>query len=181
MKFFTSDTHFNHKNSIEYCKRPFVDVKEMNDKIIENWNSKVGKGDVVYHLGDVGFWDVSHCLNRLNGTIILIEGSHDRNNIKKYYSRFSKITSYLEISENKQPIVLCHYCFRVWSKSHYNSWHLYGHSHGMLPPIGKSWDVGVDNNNFFPLSFEEIKEIMAKRPDNPNFIKEEDRRKVELK
>ena len=46
---------------------------------------------------------------------------------------------------------------------------------------GLAGDVGVDNNNFFPLSFEEIKEIMAKRPDNPNFIKEEDRRKVELK
>ena len=59
---------------------------------------------------------------------------------------------------------------RVWPRSHYNSWMLYGHSHGMLDPIGKQHDVGVDNNEFYPVSLEQIREIMMGRPDNPNFI-----------
>jgi calcineurin-like phosphoesterase family protein len=60
---------------------------------------------------------------------------------------------------------------RTWHRSHYNAWLLYGHSHGRLPPIGKSWDVGVDNNNFTPISFEQVKDIMKARPDNPNLVK----------
>ena len=46
-----------------------------------------------------------------------------------------------------------------------------GNSHGKLPPIGKSWDIGVDCNNFTPLSFYDIKNIMDNRPNNPNLVK----------
>jgi calcineurin-like phosphoesterase family protein len=60
---------------------------------------------------------------------------------------------------------------RTWARSHYNSWQLYGHSHGKLEPIGKQWDIGVDNNNYYPVSFDQITEIMKTRPDNPNLIK----------
>lgn len=53
--FVTSDTHFNHKNIIKYCNRPFKDVEEMNEAIINNWNNLVTNDDVIYHLGDFGF------------------------------------------------------------------------------------------------------------------------------
>ena len=36
--------------------------------------------------------------------------------------------------DKPQLVVLCHYAMRVWDRSHYGSWHLYGHSHGNLPP-----------------------------------------------
>ena len=49
-------------------------------------------------------------------------------------------------------IVVCHYAMRVWPRSHYNSWMLYGHSHGKLAPQRKQWDIGIDNNNFYPIS-----------------------------
>jgi len=58
-----------------------------------------------------------------------------------------------------------------WNKSHHNSFHLYGHVHGVVDNIGKTWDVGVDNNNFTPISLDEIREIMKNRPDNRNFLK----------
>ena len=50
--FITADHHFNHKNIIEYCDRPFKTVEEMNNTMIEKWNNKVGKDDLVIHLGD---------------------------------------------------------------------------------------------------------------------------------
>ena len=60
---------------------------------------------------------------------------------------------------------------RVWARSHYNSWQVYGHSHGNLPSVGKQWDVGVDNNDYHPVSENQLRTIMEKQPDNFNLIK----------
>ena len=64
---------------------------------------------------------------------------------------------------------------RVWHKSHFNSWQLYGHSHGSLEPIGKQLDVGVDTNRFKPISFDQIKNLMNSKPNNFNYIQLERR------
>ena len=80
MNYFIADTHFNHKNIIKYCNRPFEDSKEMNEYIINRWNSIVSENDIVYHLGDVGFGsteELRKLVGRLNGTKILIRGNHD--------------------------------------------------------------------------------------------------------
>lgn len=169
MKLFTADTHFNHANIIKYCNRPFTTVTEMNKVMIDKWNSKVKPNDEVYHLGDFGFGNLENIIKSLNGRKTLIIGSHDRDTLK-YASLFEEVTPLKEIYNQKQCMVLCHYAMRTWAKSHYNTWHLYGHSHGSLPPVGKSYDIGVDVTNFYPLTFYEVKDIMDKRPDNPNFL-----------
>ncbi len=77
--FFTSDTHFNHANIIKFCNRPFKDVEQMNDVMIANWNSVIGKDDTVFHLGDFclgGAAEWTKILDRLNGKIYLIMGNH---------------------------------------------------------------------------------------------------------
>ena len=79
--FITADHHFHHKNIIEYCKRPFKTVEEMNKVMIEKWNKKVGENDLVIHLGDFALGTkekVKETRERLNGTIILIKGNHDK-------------------------------------------------------------------------------------------------------
>ena len=66
----TSDTHFNHKNIIEYCDRPFKDIYEMNETIINNWNQVVKEEDIIYHLGDYGFGkkeNLQEIFEELNG------------------------------------------------------------------------------------------------------------------
>ena len=172
--FFTADTHFGHANIIKYTNRPFKDSVEMDETIIKNWNEKVGKDDLIYHLGDFCFGSrdkqianlvFGSLIRRLNGLIVFIKGNHDRigwANRERFYAHSD---SYREVEVNGQAITLCHYALRVWNKSHYGAWHLYGHSHGSLPddPHSLSLDCGVDCHNFTPLSFDEVKALMAKK------------------
>ena len=69
---------------------------------------------------------------------------------------------------------MSHCCHKVWDRSHYDTWHLYGHSHGGLDEYakneGKLIDVGVDSHNFEPWTFEEIKAVMDTRPLNFNSL-----------
>jgi len=62
-------------------------------------------------------------------------------------------------SQHPQVIVLCHYAMRAWDRSHYGSWHLYGHSHGTLPGYGLSFEVAVDCWDFRPVGLD----VMAAR------------------
>lgn len=169
--FFTADTHFNHEKMMTYCCRQFNSVEEMNEKLISNWNQVVPTGGLVYHLGDFAWYDPKPILERLNGQIILIKGNHDRDNVSKH-PKVVRTEKLLNIRVEDQPVTLCHFAMRVWHLSHYGSWHLYGHSHGKLPEWGKSYDVGVDKNFFFPLSWKEIKDIMQKLPENFNQVKD---------
>jgi calcineurin-like phosphoesterase family protein len=78
--FVISDTHFGHANIIKYCNRPFADIDEMDEMMIQKWNSVVKPGDKVYHLGDVYMGDSGRFLKkfaRLNGKKRLIVGNHD--------------------------------------------------------------------------------------------------------
>jgi calcineurin-like phosphoesterase family protein len=155
---FTSDEHYWHTNIIKYCNRPFSSVEEMNNVIINNFNSRVSQEDTTYHIGDFTLKNnpiAVDIMQKLNGKHYFIKGSHDSWAKDEILSPYMK-----EIKVDGVTIVLCHYAMRVWPKSHYGSLHLYGHSHGKLPSYGLSYDVGVDNNNFFPVSFEEIKEKM---------------------
>ena len=84
--FIISDTHFGHYNIIDYCNRPFKkadgtpDVELMDKTLIKNWNSVVGKNDLVLHLGDVALCSkerFKEIMSQLNGRKILIKGNHD--------------------------------------------------------------------------------------------------------
>jgi calcineurin-like phosphoesterase family protein len=91
---FISDTHFGHKNIIEYEKecRPFDTVEEMNDTIISRWNSVVGVRDTVYHLGDFCFGRSNiEIAGRLNGRKKLIMGNHDCYPSDLYLKYFDKL------------------------------------------------------------------------------------------
>jgi calcineurin-like phosphoesterase family protein len=173
--FFTSDQHYGHKNIIKYANRPFASVDEMNETLIENHNKTVGHRDIVWMLGDFAFMQpnrIKQVLQRLNGQKNLVLGNHDKGIAKhrrEYIGEglFNAIYDAKELNWEGQHICLFHYGGRVWNKSHRGSWMLYGHSHGSLPPFGKSVDVGVDDKNitdeYRPVSFDEVKAFMATR------------------
>ena len=171
MHFFTADEHYGHGNIIRYCRRPFLTASEMDEDLIRRHNEVVGAEDIVVHAGDFALGSPSKAqayAGRLKGRHIFLRGSHDRWLLEPSMQIW-------ECSIEGQQVVVCHYAMRVWPRSHYGSWQLFGHSHGKLPPIGKQWDVGVDNNDFYPLSFDRIREIMKDLPDNPNLLKGERR------
>lgn len=76
---FTSDTHFGHANIIKYCDRPFFSIEEMDEALVERWNTSVRSDDLVYHLGDFAVTPLyaKKIRPRLNGTIRLVIGNHD--------------------------------------------------------------------------------------------------------
>jgi calcineurin-like phosphoesterase family protein len=167
--FFTSDTHFRHKNIITYDARPFNSSDEMTEELIQNWNSKVKSKDTVFHLGDVGVGrpeQLRQILDRLNGKICLIKGNHDKTATHKLCAdRFEWIKDYhFAVFNHGIKIALFHYALRVWDRCHYGSWHLYGHSHGRLSQEeGRfCFDIGVNSWDYSPLSLEEVRRQMAK-------------------
>jgi len=167
---FTADLHFSHANIIKYANRPFSSVEEMDRILIDNFNNKVSQEDTTYIVGDFCFSDVTrgqNYLNRLNGVKYLIEGNHDKTAVK--LEGWAGISKLAEIRVDGQSITLCHYAMRVWNKSHFGAWHLYGHSHGSLPDDKNSlsFDVGVDCHNYAPINMRDIRSIMNKKTWKP--------------
>jgi len=171
MIFFTADTHYGHANIINLCNRPFTSVEEMDAKLIANHNAVVGENDTVYHIGDFAFgnlYTVEKYFTRLNGRIRIIPGGHDKwafSETKKIITktgyRVEVLPQLYSLRVGELVVILCHYAMRTWEKSHYGSIHLYGHSHGNLPALNRSMDVGVDCNNFYPLSLADIERRLA--------------------
>ena len=157
MIFFTSDTHFDHAKIIQLEKRPFATIEEMNETLIKNWNETVGRGDVVYHLGDFGFGrNLEPIRERLNGQIILICGNHDRNNLKPLLKSFGAVKDLHGIKIGEHYVALCHYPLQSWNRSHYGSFHLHGHCHGNMPAYGRRMDVGTMCHDWRPVSEEMV-------------------------
>ena len=181
--FFTSDTHFNHANIIRFCNRPFKDVEQMNETLIANWNSIIGTDDTVFHLGDFclgGAAEWTKILDRLHGKIYIIMGNHDLKNIRQgFIQRFEHVAMQMHIEIGKQRIYLCHYSFLCFEGGYKDVWQLFGHVHTRKMNTGTDagrlqylfptqYDVGVDNNNYAPISFEQVKRIINKQVEQSN-------------
>lgn len=179
--FFTSDVHFNHGNIIKYCRRPFDTVEEMNEALIRNWNSVVGPEDVVFCLGDFMFGNINRFWDfrsRLNGKIYLVHGNHDWNLMDNgdIDGAFEMISAMMRINVDGQLIYLSHFPFLAYDgiyKEKKPYWQLFGHVHSNKNNIYSSpdidrlkyllpmqYDVGVDNNDYKPVSFAEVKAII---------------------
>lgn len=175
--FFTADTHFGHANIIKYCNRPFSSVEEMDETLIRNWNSVVPADAVVFHLGDFCLdtkerWE--DIFKRLNGKEkILITGNHDEHKIANGFDPgFTLVTEQMLIEIDGQPVLLKHVPL---SDLDSNVWQLFGHIHSgprssevkdpskLQPILPNQYDVGVDNNDYRPVSFQEVKKLMIER------------------
>lgn len=178
--FFTSDSHYWHINIIRFCNRPYADVEEMNADLIKRWNEVVPEDGTVFHLGDFSFGnykDWKSVREQLNGNIILIKGNHDEKYMtEKAKELFEYATYQMKIKVEGRQVYLNHVPFLCYGGTYRDDetcvWQLFGHVHTnprtpqeragkddsrlhMLFPT--QYDVGVDNNDFRPISWEEVK------------------------
>ena len=166
--FFTSDHHFGHRGIISICGRPFADVAEMDETMIARWNERVRKGDTVYHLGDFTMSATAErghkIFDRLRGRKHLIIGNHDREKVRTLpWASPPRDRLLFRHPAEKMPVVLDHYAMRTWPGLHYGAIHLYGHSHGSLPGVGRSIDVGVDVWDFSPVTLDELRPTLERQ------------------
>lgn len=172
---FIADTHFNHRNIIKYCDRPWnsgvngeptpEDVEAMNEAMIKNWNEYVGKDDVVWHLGDFCLGrdqenEIPRIVERLNGKINLVLGNHDNHPIQFYYDAgFNRVYD-RDVLLN-DFIILSHAPKEFVKAPFFN---VYGHVHDCSTYKTYSDDsccVCVERHNYRPVCWEEIRQTYA--------------------
>jgi calcineurin-like phosphoesterase family protein len=160
--FFTSDTHFGHRNILHLCsqRNHFRSIEEHDKKLVENWNSVVPPDGTVYHLGDVSYraanQTVEDLLAKLNGTIHLVVGNHDKVAFLRKTGRFASISTRIELKAGETRVILDHFPIEEWNQMHRGAIHLHGHTHGHSLQKPNRIDVGVDVHNFFPVTWEHL-------------------------
>lgn len=196
MQFVVADTHFLDEHLLgidKFAPRPFNNVEVMDDEIIKNWNDRVAKDDIVYHLGDiavaytkpprVGDQKVLDILNELNGHLILIKGNHDRRDLFKFLaahnyefngrSKFEFHDVGKLIKYDHHQLYMTHYPFMMGIAP--QIWNLHGHIHHYMVPTTTNINVGIDAPELdllepkpsfgAPISLAEVKIIARKKAD----------------
>ena len=183
MIYFTSDLHLGHANAIGFTSRPFLDVEQMNEGLIKNINETVMTNDELWILGDFAF--------KVNcKTVHMITGNHDKDYTRDHI--FQSVQHYKELKTEYGKFILFHYPIYEWNGAHNGTIHLHGHIHSTgsyntanlqkkyidrFPEksfmkdsaLGlRIYDIGVDANNYRPISITQIAELM-----NLRSIKEE--------
>lgn len=164
MVYFTADMHLGHRGIITMQNRPFESVEEMNHILLQNYNAVVHRDDTVYILGDICHHmnneAAEELIKKLNGKKYLIKGNHDKNYEPQL---FMDIQDFMTVSVNGQYFALMHYPMLSWPKKNSGSIQVHGHIHAQMDYNDnnraegiKRYDVGVDANNFFPVSAKRI-------------------------
>ena len=181
--FFTSDPHFFHEAIIHFCKRPFTSVQDQTDQLIKRWNAVVPVDGDVFMLGDFAFTGqidvISRLIERLNGNIWLVMGNHDYQNklsrkafVDMVGGRQSDVYTIKVKDDDFNFNIFCsHYPHLFWQRG---AIHLHGHTHSrddntsneVVPYHTLRYDVGVDNNDFFPISYYDLRDMFVERIKN---------------
>jgi calcineurin-like phosphoesterase family protein len=188
---FTSDTHYNHANICSSTTkwtdpvtiREFKTLEHMNAHIVGNINEKVGQDDILFHLGDWsfgGFEQIELFRNQIVcRNIHIITGNHDHhieNDREGIQSLFSSVSKYLNLNVkwnvgtplmDEQRFALMHFPIASWDNMARGAIHLHGHVHFEADKrigMGKMMDVGVDGNNLYPISMNQVLKLMRDQP-----------------
>lgn len=161
MIFFTADPHFFHNAVLDFERRPFSTIEEMNNEIIKRWNVVVSNKDDIYILGDISFGkkaETTALLKLLNGRKYLINGNHDKLNLEQK-ELFVWTKDYYKLKALDHKFILFHYPIFAWDRKEKGSIHLHGHTHGNSHDdieIENKINVGMDLWSYAPVSIEEI-------------------------
>lgn len=167
--FFISDLHIGHRSVVPFThiqydaafndpiektisldgehwfKRPYLpsDIIEWNEIIKLKWNSKVGKQDTTYILGDVTYIEKPHIvcefLKELNGKKLIVSGNHDgqllkflnKNPVKGVECVGPYVDTYVSLPRGlpAKRVILSHYPIYSYDGCGFGVYHLHGHIH----------------------------------------------------
>lgn len=157
--FFTSDTHFSMKRTLELSYRPFKTVEEMDNTLISNWNKRITMNDTVIHLGDFGN---PHIFKYLNcSKMFFLPGNYERKiedfNLKDFFNDDRVIQmEEKQIRINGTQYYICHEPINNKFEDPENKFFLYGHIHRLQLVKRNGINVGIDGNRFKPMSLKEL-------------------------
>ena len=189
VRYFTADLHLGHRNIIDYCGRPFRDAGDMDDALVERWNSTVAANDEVIVLGDFAMGRIDETLpiaGVLNGRKVLLAGNHDRcwHGHKKgvdaatdryLAAGFDEIwQGTVQLDVGGVHVVACHFPYRGDSHDHdrfiahrpvdEGAWLLHGHVHERWKVRERMINVGVDVWDYAPIAEAALVELITQRP-----------------
>ena len=171
---FIADLHLGHENVLRHDNRPFPSIETHDEHLTESCASAGRPHATLWLLGDVSARPavLKAFMDRVRPAwckVILIRGNHDdkvwarRDEFfdETYESRYLRVTKEIRL-------YLSHYAHRTWRNSHHGSLHLHGHSHGALPPWGRSMDVGANCIGYKPIHLDEVVERLKDQPRTPH-------------
>lgn len=160
--FLISDTHFGHVGMTKFLRedgtklRPWDNIQDHDQNLIECWNEVVKPGDKVYHLGDVGLSNATHLLRvmqSLNGTKILIKGNHDSLKMSQYAQVFKDVRA----CHSLNGIFLAHIPIHPMSLERWKG-QAHGHLHAKTVGDERYMNVSCEQIDYTPIDFEEVNE-----------------------
>jgi len=164
--YITSDTWFGRPQILEIANRKFSNIEEMNDVLIKNWNNKVKKRDVVFHLGNFA-WDpeiARKALKKLNGRIYFLKGNCDKA-LEEVINEFPNAEFFsdaiMELTDFDS--VICHYPLEVWNGKDSGTIHMHGHtvfSHKTNLKVENRFNVCSDFWNYAPINYLTLKDFI---------------------
>ena len=176
-----SDTHFRHANILKFTDGAtgklvrgdrLADVDEMDEHMIQQWNSVVKKGDLVYHLGDVVIGDkewFKSNWSRLNGSKRLIVGNHDDIKFLAGGGFFAKVQMWRMFPEfglmfSHVPLHSSSLLRHVDKTKNYPDGctallNVHGHIHQNPSPEGPYRNVSVEHIDYTPVNIEDLRII----------------------
>ena len=179
--FLTSDSHYGHFNICKYCHRPFQSRSEMDQTLIKNWNVVVPEDGIVVHCGDFmlphneDIKEYNKYLNQLHGRVLLLRGNHDRASLDWVSDKLIAVRDQAMIVVDGVKIFAQHYPCAAFN----GDYHVYGHIHtladgscyGIDGDVTKvmrknTYDVGVDQNGYTPVSYWQLCDIFRKKMNN---------------
>jgi calcineurin-like phosphoesterase family protein len=178
--FLVSDTHFGHAGVCHFLRndgtklRPWDNPEEMDEAMIERWNSVVKPNDKVYHLGDVVInRKALKTLYRLNGDKVLIKGNHDIFRLNEYTDHFRDIRGYHVMG----GMILSHIPIHEESIARFGV-NVHGHLHSnrvMTEIFGeyvidpRYFNVSVEQINFTPIALDDLRQRIKDQGGQVNF------------
>ena len=179
--FLTSDSHYGHFNICKYCHRPFQSRSEMDQTLIKNWNAVVPEDGIVVHCGDFmlphneDIKEYNKYLNQLHGRVLLLRGNHDIASLNWVSDKLIAVRDQAMIVVDGVKIFAQHYPCAAFN----GDYHVYGHIHtladgtcyGIDGDVTKvmrknTYDVGVDQNGYTPVSYWQLCDIFRKKMNN---------------